>query len=157
MFENNTQFIIYNMDVMRALKKLSTNSVDCVITSPPYWALRDYKILGQIGLEEHPQEWINKIVQAFEEIKRILKPTGTVFLNVGDTYYGSYGGFGAKKKSETGIQDITKGYFGASDQKPPTATKREEAWLQPKQRMLLPHRLAIAEAILKTQQKKELD
>ena len=74
-------------DVIETLRKLPGDLVDCVVTSPPYWRLRDYGVEGQIGMEEHPQEYVNKIVSVFDEVKRVLKPAGTVFLNLGDSYY----------------------------------------------------------------------
>ena len=78
---------IYNIDVLEGLKKLSDNSVDCIVTSPPYWNLRDYKVKDQIGLESDPNDFINKIVEIMGECKRVIKPTGTIWLNLGDSYY----------------------------------------------------------------------
>ncbi len=75
--------IVYIGDVKKCLSKLSNESVDCVITSPPYWRQRDYKHPKQIGQEKTYTEYINKLVDVFKEIKKILKPTGTFFLNVG--------------------------------------------------------------------------
>jgi DNA modification methylase len=138
------QFTIYNMDVTDALRKMPAESVDCVMTSPPYWGLRDYGVKGQIGLEPHPQEYIKRMVNVFQYVRHVLKPTGSVWLNMGDTYGGSCGGWGATKKSETGIQDVTRGYFGSSKQRPPQAGNFKENWLKPKQKLLMPHRLAIA-------------
>jgi DNA modification methylase len=70
------------------LKQLSSNSIDCCITSPPYWQLRDYKDPNQIGREKDPNEYIDKLVTVFHEVKRVLKKTGTLWLNIGDTYAG---------------------------------------------------------------------
>jgi len=83
---------IINSDSLSALKQMSTGSVDCVMTSPPYWALRDYGIKGQLGLEPTFKEYINKLCDIFDEVKRVLKPTGTCFVNIGDTYYSVSGG-----------------------------------------------------------------
>jgi DNA modification methylase len=80
---------IYPGDVRKVLKKLPDNSVDCIVTSPPYWGLRDYGVGGQLGLEPTPQEYIRTMVRIFRECKRILKPTGTLWLNIGDSYAGS--------------------------------------------------------------------
>jgi DNA modification methylase len=74
------------IDTMRALPDCC---VDCCITSPPYWGLRDYGIAGQIGLEKTPEEFIAKIVEVFRQVKRLLKSHGTLWLNLGDTYCGS--------------------------------------------------------------------
>jgi DNA modification methylase len=68
------------------LKKLPDESVDCCITSPPYWALRDYGVSGQLGLEPTFQEYITKLCDIFDEVKRVLKKTGTCWANIGDTY-----------------------------------------------------------------------
>ncbi|MBR9704637.1 site-specific DNA-methyltransferase [Candidatus Pacearchaeota archaeon] len=82
---------IYCIDVLNGLKKLSDNSIDCIITSPPYWNLRDYKIKCQIGNENNPNDFINKIVEILKECKRIIKPTGTIWINLGDSYFKNKG------------------------------------------------------------------
>ena len=76
-------------DALNVLKTISDESIDCVMTSPPYWALRDYGIEGQLGLESTFQEYITKLCDIFDEIKRVLKKTGTCWVNIGDTYGGS--------------------------------------------------------------------
>lgn len=76
-------------DSLARLKELPAECVDCVITSPPYWALRDYKVEGQLGLEPTFNEYLEKLLAIFDEIKRVLKPTGTVWVNLGDTYNGN--------------------------------------------------------------------
>ncbi len=73
-------------DVLARLKDMPDNSVDCVVTSPPYYRLRDYGVEGQIGLEETPDAFVAKLVEVFAEVRRVLKPTGVLFLNIGDTY-----------------------------------------------------------------------
>lgn len=73
-------------DCLEKLKELPDNSVDCCITSPPYYGLRDYGVSGQIGLEQTPQEYVQKMVNVFSEVKRVLKPNGTLWLNLGDSY-----------------------------------------------------------------------
>src|ERR1039457_6218723 len=78
-------------DALAVLKTLPDNLVDCIITSPPYFGLRDYGCKEQIGLEETPELYIQKLVDLFHEIKRVLKPEGTIFLNIGDSYFGSGG------------------------------------------------------------------
>jgi len=76
-------------DCRQELKKLPKESVQCCVTSPPYWALRDYGVAGQIGLEETPEEYVEILVGIFEEVRRILKKDGTLWLNLGDTYNNS--------------------------------------------------------------------
>jgi site-specific DNA-methyltransferase (adenine-specific) len=75
--------------VLDKIKEIESESVDSVITSPPYFGLRDYGNDEQIGLEETPEEYIQKMVDVFREVHRVLKPTGTVWLNIGDTYKNS--------------------------------------------------------------------
>jgi DNA modification methylase len=65
---------------------LADKSVHCVITSPPYWGLRDYGVLGQLGLEKTPEEYVANMVQVFREVWRVLRDDGTLWLNLGDSY-----------------------------------------------------------------------
>lgn len=73
-------------DVFSALELIPDETVDCVITSPPYWKQRDYKHSKQLGQEKTFEEYINKLVKIFNEVKRVLKPYGTFFLNIGYKY-----------------------------------------------------------------------
>jgi len=91
------------IDVLRGIED---NSIDCVVTSPPYWGLRDYGIEGQLGLEDNPYDYINNMVVVFDEVKRVLKPTGTCWLNLGDSYSKAnykYAGWSIKEKDLVGI------------------------------------------------------
>ena len=83
-------------NVTDKLKELETGTVQCVVTSPPYWGLRDYGVDGQLGLEETPEEYVEKMVKVFRGIKRVLKKDGTVWLNLGDSYSASSGTGGTK-------------------------------------------------------------
>ena len=76
-------------DALEVLKTLPDKSVDMVMTSPPYWALRDYGVKGQLGLELTFYEYINKLCDIFDEVKRVLKKEGTCWVNLSDTYGGS--------------------------------------------------------------------
>lgn len=73
-------------DVRQRLAELPDQSVQCVVTSPPYWGLRDYGNDGQIGLEQTPDEYVNEMVKVFAEVKRVLKDDGVLWLNLGDSY-----------------------------------------------------------------------
>jgi len=73
------------------LAELDDDSIDCCVTSPPYWGLRDYGHDGQIGLESSINDYIEKLVIVFGEVKRVLKPHGSLWLNIGDSYAGSGG------------------------------------------------------------------
>jgi DNA modification methylase len=82
---------IYNDDCLPFLHGIPDDSIDCCITSPPYFALRDYGIPCQIGLEDSPEEYIAHLCAVFAQVLRVLKPEGTVWLNMGDTYNGYRG------------------------------------------------------------------
>ena len=71
---------------LEVLKTLEDESIDCVVTSPPYWQIRDYGVSGQIGLESDVNEFLDKLINVFNEIYRVLKKTGTLFVNMGDSY-----------------------------------------------------------------------
>jgi DNA modification methylase len=73
-------------DVLQRLGELPDASVQCVVTSPPYWGLRDYGVAGQLGLEKTPEEFIAKMVAVFAEVRRVLRDDGTLWLNIGDSY-----------------------------------------------------------------------
>lgn len=73
------------------LKTLEDKSVQTCITSPPYCGLRDYGVDGQVGMEETPEEYIERLVNVFREVKRVLKDDGTLWVNIGDSYCSSNG------------------------------------------------------------------
>jgi DNA modification methylase len=73
-------------DVRQRLQELPDGSVQCVVTSPPYWGLRDYGHEGQIGLEQTPDEYVAEMVAVFREVRRVLADDGTLWLNLGDSY-----------------------------------------------------------------------
>ncbi len=85
-YYNKDGITIFNGDCLQTLKEISDESIDMCITSPPYWALRDYGVNGQLGLENSFQEYINKLCNIFDEVKRVLKKTGCCYVNLGDTY-----------------------------------------------------------------------
>lgn len=73
-------------DAKQVLAQMPEDSVDCIVTSPPYYGLRDYGVVGQIGLEETPQEYVTRLVSVFHEAARVLKADGTLWLNLADSY-----------------------------------------------------------------------
>jgi len=82
--------MIYQGDCITVLKEqFAPESVQCCVTSPPYWGLRDYGCEGQLGLEKTPEEYVAKMVAVFREVRRVLKADGTLWLNLGDSYAGS--------------------------------------------------------------------
>lgn len=81
--------ILLQGDSREVLKTLPEGSVQCCVTSPPYFGLRDYGVAGQIGLEQTPDEYVAQLVAVFREVRRVLKKEGTLWLNLGDSYAGS--------------------------------------------------------------------
>lgn len=79
-------------DALEQLRTLPSESVQCVVTSPPYYALRDYGVEGQLGLEESPEKYLERLTIIFAEVRRVLRPDGVCWLNLGDTYAGAGGG-----------------------------------------------------------------
>jgi hypothetical protein len=80
---------IFQGDAAEVLRSFPDCSVDCCVTSPPYFGLRDYGVSGQIGLEDEPEDYIRRLMEVFMEVYRVLKPAGTLWLNLGDSYNGS--------------------------------------------------------------------
>lgn len=120
-------------DVIEGLRSLPDESVQCCVTSPPYWGLRNYDTDGQIGLEETLQEWIINLVKVFREVKRVLRSDGTLWINLGDSYAGSHGtGGNPGDKQFTNV---------GSRRKLPDWSKQT---FKPKDLMMQPARLAIA-------------
>lgn len=85
-YYKNDLGVQYKGESLEVLKAMPNESVNCVITSPPYWNLRDYGIVGQLGLEKTFQEYINRLCNIFDEVKRVLKKDGTCWVVLGDTY-----------------------------------------------------------------------
>ena len=83
--------MIYCGDSLEVLKTLPDESVQCCVTSPPYWGLRDYGVEGQIGLEETLGDHLERLVEVFREVRRVLKPNGVLWVNYGDTYLQPHG------------------------------------------------------------------
>lgn len=118
-------------DAIDQLKTIESETVHCCVTSPPYYSLRDYGNDGQIGLEPTLSEYIDKLVEVFREVKRVLRDDGTLWLNIGDSYNGTGGAGGDYNKG--GLREGQPKYKGKNDM----AFKRKDL-------MLVPHRLAIA-------------
>ncbi len=194
---------IFCGNVLDILPTFPDDSIDCCVTSPPYWGLRNYgdgsnmvwggdpnckhewgekhhidgkaehgphSILspkvkvgqrfeatstfcvkcgawfGQLGIEPHPQMYIDHIVQIMEEVRRVLKPTGSLWLNVGDTYFGAKGK-SASKWSENHLEEretLQTKRTNMNIDKPQDILKEDGGWFQRKQRMMIPERIAIA-------------
>ncbi|MCI5142659.1 MAG: site-specific DNA-methyltransferase [Candidatus Electrothrix sp. ATG1] len=122
--------VILEGDALHALNRLPSDSIQCVVTSPPYWGLRDYGIGGQIGLEKTLPQFINKLVAIFSEVKRVLRPDGVLWLNIGDGYTSGNRGYRAPDK---------KNPARAMSVRPDTPSG-----LKPKDLLGIPWRLAFA-------------
>ena len=125
-------------DARSVLAGLPDNSVQACVTSPPYYGLRDYGVEGQIGLEPTPDEYVHEMVRVFREVRRVLRPDGLLFLNLGDSYAGGGGGnYGAGKNVRSqGGQQITN-------------VRNRSTWLQaagakPKDLLMIPAMVALA-------------
>lgn len=94
-------------DCIEVLRGMEADSVDCVVTSPPYWGLRNYDVEGQYGLEPTLGEHLAKMVEVFDAVRTVLKPTGTVWLNYGDCYATSPNGRSAADTKAAGNDDRT--------------------------------------------------
>ena len=115
----------------------------CVVTSPPYWGLRDYGVDGQIGLESTPAEFIEVMVDVFSEVRRVLRADGTCWINMGDSYAGSWGSQG-REHSGIGVSAMSARQVAASQRKMSGTGTTKGTGLKPKDLVMMPHRLAIA-------------
>lgn len=124
-------------DVLKTLRTFPIDCIDCVITSPPYWQLRDYGWSGQWGLEKTYNEYLNHLFEFMDELERIVKPEGTVWINLGDTYFGS-GNDSGKKDFSQNIRKVKPGTVA-----PSRANNAPENKLKKKCQVLIPHRFAV--------------
>jgi DNA modification methylase len=131
----NTFRLLYG-DVIAQLSALKEKSVQCVVTSPPYWGLRDYGIAGQIGLEPTPEAYVARLVEVFRAVRRVLRDDGTLWLNLGDSY--ATGTTSDRKPTQRGKH----GYW-----ENPAVNKRidgRKIGLKPKDLVGIPWRVAFA-------------
>jgi site-specific DNA-methyltransferase (adenine-specific) len=133
-FDDST--IILNMDVTKGLSLLLKHKmiVNCVVTSPPFYGQRDYEVNGQIGLEDHPIDYIRKLADSFDKCGPILASNGSMWVNLGDTYWSGKG----EHRSGEAKQSARR--FGVR----PQDKKGDGKLCKPKQLLLIPHRFAIA-------------
>ena len=130
-------------DCLEVLSTLPDCSVNCCITSPPYWGLRDYGVEGQLGLEKTPEEYVGKMVAVFGEVRRVLKDDGTLWLNLGDSYSGSgKGTWGSDEARENNRSRIKETYIPTKDECP--LAGNVPSGLKPKDLVGIPWRVAFA-------------
>ena len=89
---------VFEGDALRVLACLPSRTIQSVVTSPPYWGMRDYRLPGQIGLEETLAQFLDRLVAVFSEVKRVLRDDGTLWLNIGDGYTSGNRGWRAPDK-----------------------------------------------------------
>jgi site-specific DNA-methyltransferase (cytosine-N4-specific) len=124
---------LWELDTSQPWLPIASASVDCILTSPPYYGQRDYAVEGQLGLEQEPTTYVARLVDSLNEAKRVLKPEGSLWVNIGDTYWSGKGepkGSDRKQKHRR---------F-----KRPQDYSSSVKWCVPKQLLLIPHRFAIA-------------
>ena len=134
---NEYKNVILTGDALEWLRQLPDNSVNTCVTSPPYWGLRDYGIDGQIGLEETPEAYVERMVEVFREVRRVLRDDGTLWLNLGDSYAGS--GKGAWK-----VKDRQKEVYIPDPDSPQCRLPKVPSGLKPKDLVGIPWRVAFA-------------
>ena len=128
---------IHNEDCLATMARMDDNSIDCCITSPPYWGLRDYGVDGQLGLESTPEKYSAKMVLIFSEVKRVLKKKGTLWLNLGDSYAHNGACGGASPDGPRKYRETDKSAQQKMDYKVPPG-------LKPKDLCGIPWRVAFA-------------
>lgn len=146
---------VHQGDVREVLRQLPAESIDCCVTSPPYWGLRDYGVAGQLGLEPTPAEYVAKMVEVFREVRRVLSGRGTLWLNLGDSYATGAGKVGNRPGG--GVQGDAwgghRGSRGGSAKQPHTGSaigpmtqpnRLPLPGLKPKDLMGIPWRVALA-------------
>lgn len=129
--------VVYEGNCIEQMKNIEDNSIQCVVTSPPYWGLRDYGHAEQIGLEESPEKYVQNLVKVFSEVKRVLKSHGTIWLNLGDTYYSKGGASRHKGYNDPKYPNGRTGEFEEPQTKP-------HKFLKPKDLVGIPWRVAFA-------------
>ena len=141
--------IIINGDCRTAMRELPDGCVNCCVTSPPYWGLRDYGHADQIGQEQTPEAYVETMRQVFAEVWRVLRDDGTLWLNLGDSYFGSWGNYSGENRGKgyqriivNGSQVPNPAYDGREKCRP-SATKKH-ATLKPKDLIGIPWRVALA-------------
>ena len=133
-------------DALQLVEKVEPHSIDLLVTSPPYWAKRVYNGDGEIGSEATPEAYVSRLADFFDALKGYLKPSANVFINIGDTYFGSGAGAWNKYLDENGNvtqvqKDRKEKYFSPKPLQP--KIKQNGKLYQNKQLLLIPSRFAI--------------
>jgi len=127
-------------DALTELRDLPGESVHCVVTSPPYFGLRDYGVTGQLGLEDTPAAFVAVMVEVFREVRRVLRADGTLWLNLGDSYASGGGAHGGRSDNQNGVGAKRTHDAGGGDQN----SRHPPNGLKPKDLIGIPWRVAFA-------------
>jgi DNA modification methylase len=138
-FHQDKHTTLYLGDCREVLAKLPSESVNCCVTSPPYYGLRDYGVAGQIGLEQTPDAYVAEMVAVFREVRRVLREDGTLWLNLGDSY-AAQGGSHAGRDDQKGVGAARVLAAGGGD----SGTRKAPSGLKPKDLIGIPWRVAFA-------------
>lgn len=128
---------IYCGSCIEILKEIDNESINCIVTSPPYYGLRDYGVENQLGLEPTFEEYINRLCDIFDEVKRVLRKDGTCWVVIGDSY---------STKHITGTTDKAKGWKSPGNELNPRQAYHGRAYggdIPSKSLMMIPFRFAI--------------
>lgn len=131
-------------DALEQLKTLPAESVQCCVTSPPYWGLRDYGVAGQMGLEKTPEEYVAKMVEVFAEVRRVLRGDGVCFVNLGDSYWGGGKYLGINSENTLAPKQASNRGARGVCQELGAAGKTTTWGLKPKELCGIPWRVAFA-------------
>ena len=146
-FYQNSLTTIYTGHCLDVLRGLPYCSVQCCVTSPPYWGLRDYGVDGQIGLEKTPEEYVANMVEVFREVRRVLRDDGCVWLNLGDTYCNAgsrNNGTGLDGKRRGGMSNTDGTWSDAREQHGDMRHRLKGCGIKHKDRCMIPARVALA-------------
>lgn len=135
---SNPPFKLFVGDAAERLRELPDNSVQTCVTSPPYWGLRDYGVEGQIGLESTLADFLRRLVVVFREVRRVLRPDGTCWVNMGDTYASS-GGAG-----QVGHNSTLNGTAQHEAKNAAVKLRKRVQGMKPKDKLGVPWRLVFA-------------
>ena len=134
-YYSDEQVTLHLGDALEVACELPSSSADCIVTSPPYFGLRDYGTEGQYGLESSPAEYVERMGALFSELRRVLADDGTLWLNLGDSYYSGRGNPGPNSADEK--QAARRGWIRPQD-------RCGVEWSSPKNLLGIPWRVAFA-------------
>lgn len=135
-YYTNGRTVLLHGDVVQCAQQVQRAGVlvDSIVTSPPFYGMRDYDVPGQLGLEPDPNDYIDRLVQSFSACRALLRDSGSLWVNLGDTYWSGKGASCGVDRKQPARR------FGIR----PQDRTRPGVWTRPKQLLLLPHRFAIA-------------